>query len=502
MIGIALGLSLLSGAVLGWPAVAAIAGILGIDGIARGGLRGWLGVAVGLAILGAIRVERTVEPSAPAWLGETRALVGTVTASPVVNGRSQQLVVSAVPEGFARVEPARICVTAPVVPVVIRGDRIALDGDVRRLSELPDATAGYLRYRGCAGTVYVGRVTVMEHGRGPLSAIDRFRRRLTDELLAAAPGDRGALLAGLATGDDASLSVPRRDAFVITGTSHVTAVSGSNLALLAAIVVVAGGRIGSRRSVARLTLVFIAVWGYIALVGFSPPAVRAGTVASLALMGQRIGRRPDFVTLSVLAAATELLIRPEDIGSLAFQLSTISAVALVLGLGGRSPHGVSGWFMHGVYATAVTQAATSAVLVPAFGRLALYAIPANIIVGPLCTAAFPLALATGLAGLASGTLAAAVAWPASVLAWAVLAAVGTFAEMPYAHAGAGLAAALPAWSWAMVGLGSVIALSREARGGIRRWLSRARRSDGRELLVWRAAAVGAAGGALAVIVVR
>src|SRR3712207_7452256 len=43
---------------------------------------------------------------------------------------------------------------------------------------------------------------------------------------------RSALLAGLVTGDDAALSPARQESFLETGTTHLTAVSGSNLAIL------------------------------------------------------------------------------------------------------------------------------------------------------------------------------------------------------------------------------------------------------------------------------
>lgn len=493
---------MVAGAKLGWTAVVVIAGLLGVDAIVRGRVRPLLAIAVAVAVIGWVRVDGRTEAESPAWVGTAQALIGTVAGSPTANGRTQQVVLRAAPADDASAAPARICVTGPVTPSLARGDRIAVSGAVRGSDQVSANTAGFLRYRACAGSIFVERFTVLEQGGGIRNGLDRLRLRLTEGLLTAVPGDRGALLAGLATGDDASLTVGQRDAFIITGTSHVTAVSGSNLALLLAVVLVVGGRLGSTRSLGRFVLVVAVVWAYIALVGGSPPAVRAGVVATLALAGQRLGRRPDFLTLAVVAASVELLVRPRDLQSIAFQLSVISAISLVLGLGGRSPRGVWGWLKHGAYATAVTQAATAAVLVPAFGRVPLYAIPANVVVGPLCAAAFPLAILTGAASLASDTLAATIGWPAGIVAAVVLASVRAFAHLPFATAGTSVTSWLPPWAWALLGLTVIAALSGDVQGGIRRRATEIRRMDRWDRLAWQLAMGGAACGALAAFVLR
>ena len=52
-------------------------------------------------------------------------------------------------------------------------------------------------------------------------------------------------MAGLVTGDDGALSQTANNNFVVTGTnSHITAVSGSNIALFVVAIVSFGGQLG------------------------------------------------------------------------------------------------------------------------------------------------------------------------------------------------------------------------------------------------------------------
>ena len=89
------------------------------------------------------------------------------------------------------------------------------------------------------------------------------------------------MLGSIALGADDELSPGAREAFRASGLAHLLAVSGGNVALLVAAVLVlvwvAGGtRVGGH--VGRWS----AVVGYVGLVGPSPSVVRAGVAGVLA----------------------------------------------------------------------------------------------------------------------------------------------------------------------------------------------------------------------------
>jgi ComEC/Rec2-related protein len=492
--GIFLGLAVVLGAGAGWAGVAGCAGLVATALLARGRQLVWTVALVPAALFGCIRVGSPEQLTTPSWSPDEVVYVGSVESGPIENGRVQRFELWTRPESMeSRIATeVKLCARAPLIPTIGFQDRLRISGHIRWLDEVDDQTAGYLRSQQCAGTIEIERATVLEKGDGVRATLDRGRCELASVLQSAVPGDSGALLTGLVTGDDDGLPADRRDDFIVTGTSHVTAVSGSNLAVIVTIFALTGGAIGfAKRSSWQIALI-VALWLYVGMVGLSPPPLRAAAVATLAIGAQKLGRRPDFVTLSLFVAAIELLVRPADFDSLAYRLSTISAVALVLGLAGRTPEGWRGKLTHGIVATAVTQAATSALLVPTFGRVSLYAIPANLIIGPLCTIAFPLALMASITGLVSRPLADAIAIPASLPAKLALDVVSFFARLPGANAGSGVAGTVSPRAWILIGILSVVLLSKECRGGFRRLMVAISALDARSRVV----AVGSASGAV------
>lgn len=468
MTGTYLGLALLAGAAAGWAGVVATLGVAGISLL--GGRRRllWTIALVPAAFVGYLRVSEQKPLIVPEFVSGEIQVEGKVDSRPVESGRFQRFELTVRDRESDEIGAFRLCATSPLVPQIGLSDRIQIVGDVRWIDDLDDRSAAYLKSRRCAGTIAAIHVVVMEKGSGIEVRLDDTRRRITAALHRAVPGDSGALLAGLVTGDDTALPSDRRDDFIVTGTSHITAVSGSNLAVIVTILTFAGVMGGFARRWPWQFATAGILWLYVGIIGPTPPPFRAACVATLAIFAVRFGRRPDFVTLSVLVAAVELLWRPADFESLAFRLSTVSSIALVLGLSGRTPRGWRGWLGNSVYATAATQAATAVFLIPIFGRFAIYSIPANLLIAPLCTVAFPLAVVSGLTGLVSPSLATAVAVPASIPATFVLEIAAFFAGLPGANVGSSLGDIIHPWIWAFFGLAAVVLLSKECRGGLSR----------------------------------
>jgi competence protein ComEC len=228
------------------------------------------------------------------------------------------------------------------------------------------------------------------------------------------PGEERALLLAMVLGDRTGLGEETSEAFRAAGTYHVLAISGAQVALLAAVLVVLLRRL--RVPPDPLAVIVCASLAFYAqLVGGDVPVVRAAVMATVLLAGRALSLDADAANLLGLAAVLLLAARPSTVGDLGFQLSFTATLGILLltppllkrvpALPLRADLALAG--------SLAAQAALAPLLAAHFHRLAPAAILLNL-------AAVPLSGAVLLCGL--GVLAATAAGPgpasaAGDLAW-------------------------------------------------------------------------------------
>jgi ComEC/Rec2-related protein len=297
------------------------------------------------------------------------------------------------------VSPFLVMVRLPPDTLAAPGDVLQVGWSATTLSVLPPGYADYLSARGVTANARVWWVDEVEGGPPFYRAIVSLRSRITEGIQDVLPGDAGALAAGIVTGDDSGLSEEARQAFLNTGTSHITAVSGSNVAMVLALwnLVIPAGRY--RRLLVVQILIVATIWLYAFLVGLEPSAVRAALVASLGLFAVHAGRRPDLVTLLAITAASMVLWEPALTGMVSFWLSVVASVAICL----RVPTtGQANWrsaargMLEGVL---LAQVATLPLILVWFGTWSLTSVVGNLLLLPLMWLAFPLSFVLAMAVL-------------------------------------------------------------------------------------------------------
>jgi competence protein ComEC len=313
-------------------------------------------------------------------------------------------------------------------PPVSLGDRIFLAWSVTAIEQHDPGFQSFVRSQGAGGSALAFHVDVVEEASGWTSALTGFRRSVAAALREALPGDPGALASGIVTGDDARLSKQADQAFERTGTSHITAVSGQNVALLLGVL---GTVLRPSGKVARIvtTLAMLAtVWGFVIMVGLEAPALRAATVATLALGASYVGRRPDPLTLLSLTLGGMALWNPAGASGVGFWLSAAASFALcsAVTIRGRGIRSLSLAVCRGVVAANI---ATLPILVWAFGEWSPSSMLANVIIGPVMTVTFPLTYGLALLALVSPPLAAVVAWAPAIGLDLTLSVVGRLAPL-------------------------------------------------------------------------
>lgn len=265
--------------------------------------------------------------------------------------------------------------------------------------------------------------------RGPSAAVEAWIRGR----LAARYGERLAPLAvALVIGDRREIDPDLTDAFTLTGTLHLLAVSGLHVGFLAALLSAAlsFGRISPS---ARAGWTTLALAGYTSLVGAAPSVVRASIMAGLAL-ASRAGEREVSPWQWWGAAACGMLAwRPEDAFDLGFALSFGSVGGLIalrtplLALLGAADRGRAfRWISAGVVATTASSAGTLVVQSASFGWLSPIGFLVNAVAVPLCGVALPLvwmglvldaAFPEALAGPVSSAAAASMGALTLLVAW-------------------------------------------------------------------------------------
>jgi competence protein ComEC len=324
----------------------------------------------------------------------------------------------------------------------VRGSILRVSGSLERPRGARDGfdERAWLARQGVHAVLRLREEAVVGHRGGLWGLADRARLRALAALAPAGRGDAAQVDVGLALGGSAGMSAPAVEAFRASGLAHLLAVSGGNVALLIALVVLIVWCVGGTRRQA-VALAIGAIVLYMGVVGLSASVVRAGIAGVVGCLVWLLGRPRDAWRALGLGLGLLLAWNPHAIGDPGLQLS-FAAVAAILLIAPRvrpwsTALGVPQVVVGAVAVTTAATLATAPISWWHFGRATvLAAVPANLLAAP----AVPLALwsallamlVTPVAPSAGAGIAWCSQWPA---AWI----------LRCAWIGARLAAATPAW---------------------------------------------------------
>ena len=387
------GLALAAATLLGFAAVATTAS-----------RRRWLFPAAAVWIAGgAVAVRLVVIPPAvvadvalPRDRGPWPAVVES-TGSPRDGQQTATLRLLEEPNG-----QLRLAATLPRYPDVVPGQRVLVGGQVQARPESPYGS--YLERVGVAGTLRARSLQVEPGPLVPVEALETVRRGAADLLARVLPEPEAGLAAGILIGLRDRVDRDLAADFTTAGVSHVVAISGWNIAIVAAAVGALGGALGRRR---RSVLTMLAIVAYVVVSGASPSVVRAAAMAGVVLLARESGRAGRAAAALGWAVTALLVADPSLIGDAGFQLSSLATAGLIawatpLGeqvgrlAGGRLP----AWLPEALGVSLAAQAATLPVVLATFGRLALIAPVANLFIVPVV----PIAMAAGALAFVGGLL--------------------------------------------------------------------------------------------------
>jgi competence protein ComEC len=246
------------------------------------------------------------------------------------------------------------------------------------------------------------------------------------------PPREAALARGFVLGEDDGLDHETKEDFVRAGLSHLTAVSGENVTLLAlvAMPILAAFGVPLRE---RLVWVIGLIAVYVPLAGSAPSIQRAGVMGVAGLLATLSGRRASRLYALALALVVTLAIDPSVAGDVGWQLSFAAVLGILLlaapirerllaRLGGGA------WrraLAEGIAVTVAATLATAPLIAFVFEEISLTSLVANVLALPAVAPAMwlgmvsaalaqvpgiPLAPLNGLDALLLAYIAQVAAW--------------------------------------------------------------------------------------------
>lgn len=217
---------------------------------------------------------------------------------------------------------------------IAAGDRLIATGYASETgSGAYEGYARLMRRRGYTCSVWINDsqrvVTLPEKNRTPGMAASKIRAAAAERLSRLElPAGQAATAAAMSLGQRDALTPEMREEYSLTGASHLLAVSGLHVGIVALLVNLILYLLPSFRHghIIKNAAAIAAIWAYALLTGLSASALRAAmmfTGAQIALAASRTGNS---VNILLATATVMLLINPDYLYDPSFQLS-FAAVA-------------------------------------------------------------------------------------------------------------------------------------------------------------------------------
>ncbi|SEW07886.1 competence protein ComEC [Austwickia chelonae] len=254
---------------------------------------------------------------------------------------------------------------------------------------------------------------------------------------AALPGDAPGLLPGLVIGDTGQASERLIADMKVTGMTHLSAVSGSNVAIvLAAALALARGCRLPRRFRPAVAALLLA--GFVVMARPEPSVIRAAVMGAVGLMGVQTSRKGGGLPALGAAMVLLLLIDPWLARSYGFALSVTATAGLLVFAGPwsraiarRLPDRLA--FLGEMVAIPVAaHLACAPLIVLLSGSISMIGVVANIVAAPLVAPATVLGVAAAVLSSFHVGVGSVVAWAAAIPVLGIAEVAHRCARVPFA----------------------------------------------------------------------
>lgn len=220
------------------------------------------------------------------------------------------------------------------------GDRLQICSRIERNNEWHHGTFDYRRYlevHGFSGHAFVRAHNWQMKSRSwdGLSVWERtklhflcYRHQLLERYRQSGmEEEQYAVLAAMTLGDKSAMKQELKDVYAVSGASHVLALSGLHLGIIYMLLSLVVGR--KRRLVSQIIIV-LGIWAFALLTGLSTSIIRSALmITTYALLSLTNRSRMSLNALS-LTAIVILLLSPDSLFDVGFQMSFAAMLAILL----------------------------------------------------------------------------------------------------------------------------------------------------------------------------
>ena len=264
---------------------------------------------------------------------ENVSVTGVIVEEPEATNTSVKLIIS-VSEIDGEKASGILLVHTSRYPTMEYGDMLNITG---ALELPPDNFNGfdyraYLESQGIFTSMFFPDVELISEGQGPqpLQTIHSLRYRLGEALRQSLPEPESSLARGILLGLRGDIPDSLNESFQLSGTTHILAISGQNMAIIAGIVLSIATRLFGKHRPTYFVITLAVLWIYALLAGMSPPVLRAVIMVSIYLLGIYLGRQSSGLTAVAFSASVMIAVNPRILWQISFQLSFAAVVGLMI----------------------------------------------------------------------------------------------------------------------------------------------------------------------------
>ncbi|HEX3099561.1 MAG TPA: ComEC/Rec2 family competence protein [Patescibacteria group bacterium] len=313
------------------------------------------------------------------YLDQSIETEGVVATDPVMSGRNQ--IVTLLPDGYTQYMRASLYTP---IPGLAQGDRVWIRGQLQLPENFSEFDyVGYLQRWQVYAELKKPRVIVLHRApwnwRVPLIAVRNF----VVEQGKVFPEREGSLIIGMLIGQKQNIPDEVAQAFKTTGLTHIVAVSGFNMTVIATACGALVWYIGRR---ATNILIVVVVVAFVVVTGATAAVVRAAIMAIIMVVAQLLGRQYASLYALLLVSAIMVLLNPRivvwDIG---FQLSAAATFGVLIAFRIKDPEKEDSYLVDMLRPTMGAIIVTAPIIILQFHTFSVIAPLANLLVLPFVT---------------------------------------------------------------------------------------------------------------------